>query len=178
MSASLLAKLTAHGVPLDGTGGGTPAITSSDVSAALAGLPHTQERLIRLKYTGDGTALPALVDSIAWRMLGECMNRTEDPGPKLATRLAVVVVSQVVNGHICPECEGTGSAPDEEKGLIDCPGCKATGRQHMTHARASELAGVSVPTYRKHWQKLVKSMLCDMEAEEGEALRHIAMRLR
>lgn len=169
-----VAKMTAHGIQINGMGfGGIPDLSQTDVAAALAGLHGPAYWLMRLKYCGDVSLAKPLADSIAWRMLGEAMvGEGEDVSAQVARKLSVVILMQFTTGPVCEDCHGTGTA-FEGATVRDCRPCGGTGRLVMTTERSANIAGVSAPTYRKRYADLVNAEVARLESLEGSAFAHI-----
>lgn len=172
-----VAKMTAHGIQINGMGfGGIPDLSQTDIAAALAGLHGPAYWLMRLKYCGDVSQAKPLAESIAWHMLSEAMAGGEDVSAQIARKLARVIVLQFTTGPVCEDCHGTGTA-FECATVKDCRPCGGTGRLAMTAERSATIAGVSAPTYRKRYAYLVNQEVARLESLEGSAFSHIRRRI-
>jgi hypothetical protein len=172
-----VAKMTAHGIQISGMGfGGLPELSQTDIAAALAGLHGPAYWLLRLKYCGDVSQAKPLAESIAWHMLGEAMAGGDDVSAQIARKLARVIVLQFTTGPVCEDCHGTGTAFEGTR-VKDCQSCRGSGRLSMTAGRSAQLAGVSEPTYRKRYARLVNSEVARLEALENLAFSHMRRKI-
>jgi hypothetical protein len=177
MSAALLARLTAHGSPMDGAGyGGIPEITVSDIAGAMAGLSAPCYQILRLKYCGDESMRSVLVDRVAFALLGLAMTGDIDLNVSTVKALAALIVAEAVNGGICDICNGTG-VQISHAAASDCGACKATGRLGMSKSRAAETLGIDRRTYSKRYERLVLDQLSELQRWEGEGVAHIRRQL-
>jgi hypothetical protein len=175
--AEIVAKMTPHGPQIGAMGrGGIPELSMTDVAAALSGLQGPAYWLMRLKYCGDASLFQPLADSIAFRLLGEAMAGGDDIGAQAARRLASIVVMQFTTGPVCEDCHGTGTA-FQGATVKDCAPCKGTGRLVMTESRSAGMIGVSPPTYRKKYARVVDKEVATLEALESHAFGHISRRI-
>tara|TARA_R110002073_G_scaffold44656_3_gene123726 strand:- start:4000 stop:4554 length:555 start_codon:yes stop_codon:yes gene_type:complete len=172
-----VAKMTAHGVQITGEGfGGTGELSQTDIAAALAGLHGQAYWLMRLKYCADMSMFQRLSDSIAFRLLGQALAGGDDIGARAAGKVASVVVMQFTTGPVCDSCHGTGTAFHGAT-VKDCGACNGSGRLSMTQETSAGIAGVSVPTYRKKYARMVNAEVSRLESIESNAFSHIRRRI-
>ncbi|RLB62490.1 MAG: hypothetical protein DRH08_12385 [Deltaproteobacteria bacterium] len=174
MSAELLAKLTAHGVNITGEGfGGTPEITQSDVAGAMAGMRKEVYEFVLLKYCADARMMERVIERVTWRVIGETFTGSYDPGMRLISRIAVIIVHMATEGPICETCNGTGTYASKS-----CHGCRGTGKTHMTQGKCAGMARISVPTYKKYWARLVDDHVLRLDGYASEGLGYVSRQLR
>lgn len=167
MNPDLLAKLTAHGVPLEGTHGGKAQLTAQDVAAALAGVSENGYRLLLAKYC-DEPSKPLEEAVIAHAKAHAGLLLSKHKGRVLS--LALYLLDSYVVGHRCRSCKGTGHRRDTPTEV--CPACDGTTNREPTMQDGATHLDMDYRTYRANgWAGLAREIWRELYDWEMRALR-------
>ena len=149
MTASLLAKLTAKGIPLDGPFGGLPSMTPQQIAGCLAGCEHPAFLAVMTKYTGDPQSeheLTGLLGSmILARMIRHHWKHPE--GPFIGSRkIAAMLVEQYLK------------------------------RDRMSLRQRADKSGINRECYRTRWKLRIEPLEDELNVWETQGIAYLTDR--
>lgn len=128
MNAEQVARLTAHGVQIDHIPGGSAAVTTQDIAAALAKATKFQQSLILARYADDEAER-----SKAWaRWFLICMDERQRQGwhthPGQVEDFSAITLAEFLFPRValCHRCNGTKEVKAGPK-IYTCGECSGTG---------------------------------------------------
>lgn len=165
MKPDLLAKLTAHGVPLEGTLGGKAQLTAQDVAAALAGTDVKGYQLLMAKYCDESSS--PLFKPLLRHARAHAGDLLPDHEAKVMS-LVLFILDEYCTGRKCPRCKGTGADPDNP--TKTCSTCNGTGNADITYVSGAARLGMDYRTYKRHWLALADELQKELYSWEMTAL--------
>jgi|GEM_PF-2152048 len=196
-AVKFLAMLSPGSVNFDAIpGGGAPAITPEDVSAALSerfGL-HRGAQLIAFYLMGDKDAEWELVARVADELMGEAAARGEELDLKIADGLARSALLEVVRLEKCSICSGSGKqyavrpfdirTSDERvsrsvqvRQLVTCKACQGNGVKKWSMNRRAKEAGINDRTYTRRYHSIREFGYRAVSSWLNELLAHLQEQL-
>jgi len=171
--AYLMAKMTAKGMDLRATHGGTVHIDSMHVAASCAGLPKMSYLLISAKYCDDVQCALECVSRVADSIQEEPLF-SEIKDRAAIQRVAALAVNEWLTGTICSRCKGRKELYPTDGPVKACHVCGGTGRLKPSDQTRSRRAGIST----KWWtENKVGDYIMDLRDGfsqiENSALWHI-----
>ncbi|MAX54486.1 MAG: hypothetical protein CL537_03050 [Alcanivoracaceae bacterium] len=184
----LMAKMTAKGLLIDGSGfgGGTVLITQHDVAGAMGmgNLPAEAELVARSKWCDDNQAQLALAGWVQTEFRRRCMRH----GWKTdyCEGLATVCVFELVCPMRCSDCMGRGKVWQQEPERADdgvllrmadrwveCKPCKGSGQSELTVRNRAAIAKISKSRFSETWGPRADEMMTTLYSLDQKVLRHL-----
>lgn len=162
----LLAKMTAKGVAIGGTGGGAVEISSMDVAAAIAfaGVTRTADRLVRFLYCNDG-AQEALLQAA---LVHELRTRVKVERPLLAGMVRLALV-ELATRSICRTCGGSGY-----KATALCESCSGGGLKPLGQRERAAYLGLPRTSFQRHYEEPANQVYQYVAGLANDAMARIA----
>ena len=192
MSAEhLLSKLTPHGaiientlsdvvnnrlqpIPFAAKGKPSPTkkraeIASSDVAAALAGLPNIVYYYALARFADDRGAAKK-----CWSILNKiAAERWPEITPAQCNVLALLAIEGKIWGKQCKNCDGQKTAVTMTGKIVDCQRCRGSGIAGISGVHAARMLGISPAAYSQTWLNRVALLQSELDSYEFIALAHV-----
>lgn len=184
----LMAKMTAKGLLIDGSGfgGGSVVITQHDVAGAMGmgKLPAEAVLVGRAKFSDDNQAQLSLAGWVQTEFRRVCMRN----GWKAdyCEGLATLCVFELVYPMRCSHCMGRGKTWQQEPEQADdgsllrmadrwleCKPCKGTGQSVLTVRNRAAIARISKSRFSETWAARADDMMKSLYTLEDMVLRHL-----
>ena len=160
MTPETLALLTARSTNLNRvTRGGKPALTSSDVAAALSGISSPATDYALYRYVGDTSAQPRLF-YIAYLRAVDVANRDGWQPPKgseIIRKMTKAALVETFDCPVCRSCGGTGYL-----GAKSCTQCGGGGTARIPDSTIAHALGVDKSNYSRTWRDRYQSVRRDI----------------
>lgn len=202
MSEKILALLTARGVTIGGTFGGSPDLTPSEVARMLQGLERGPYLSCVVRDCGDIGRLPDLERCLWLRTIAmaDPVDSHGRPLPKLSwplshgqgycRRLAGLAVFEFLcpRSRKCEACDGRGWVTHQGQGVV-CNECSTappdprvtdetdqpggTGFKSMSQEMRAEIAGIPLRSWKDGWSQRYEQVHTQIWEWHALAMSHL-----
>ena len=185
--SGLILKMIPGSVNLNGSGGGGPDLTPTDIAAALSYMKLTafEERYLRARILQSEPwhrRSDLAYDAWGWALDIQIKAGWDIPkGQETYRKLAFIAIDQRINPEqcICPGCKGRGFYLSKtKKSYMRCSRCVGTrkdkvtgqvignGRRRISARRYAAALGISDKTFTEKWEprlKMLTQLLIEIE---------------
>ena len=171
--AEILTRTNPKTTNLTGAGGGATEITPSDIMAACTGTDPLGLEMVMVKVCGDRSRQGKVFYGIYNHVITlACRHGWKSPKGKERFRaLTQLAMFEVVNGIVCPICQGRKRDPFNK--TKPCKACRATGKLLILEDDRAKALSISRTAWYKTWIYRYEKIKEIIEQKEHSAIRRI-----
>lgn len=168
----ILTRLNPGTINFEGSRGGIPELTTSDIAACLAGANITGMNILLKRVAGFEIAIQRIYDTVrdsALRVAWRNGWKLTDKGLEKLVILLYLAICEKVATNVCPSCRGTKYSilrPSEH-----CRTCRGTGKWKIDDYIKAKAIGISKSAYSQTWRERFDDLLLLLETREYQAKR-------